>query len=80
MNQISIQAPIVTPIQSLLLSTEHAAQHIGITPHTLTVWRCTKRQNIPYIKVGRLVKYRLADLEVWLETRMISNATQSEAQ
>ncbi len=49
-----------------------AANYLGITPGTLNVWCCTKRHAIPYIKVGRLVKYRKAELDNWLESRTIT--------
>lgn len=49
-----------------LFSNDMAAAYLGVTPRTLEVWRCTKRQSIPYIKVGRLVKYRQKDLDAWL--------------
>ena len=57
-----------------LLNVEQAAEFIGVTSHTLDVWRCTKRHSIPYLKVGRLVKYRLTDLEAWLTSRTIGAA------
>lgn len=57
-----------------LLNVEQAAEFIGITSHTLDVWRCTKRHSIPYLKVGRLVKYRRLDLEAWLTSRTIGAA------
>ena len=57
--------------RSELLDTEHAAQYIGVTSRTLEVWRCTKRQIIPYIKVGRLVRYRCSDLDCWLQSRTV---------
>lgn len=56
-----------------LLDTKQAANYLGVTPRTLEVWRCVKRHDIPYIKVGRLVKYRQGDLDTWLESRMVSN-------
>jgi hypothetical protein len=43
-----------------------AAEYIGITPHTLNVWRCNKRFDIPYIKVGSSVKYRKSSLDNFL--------------
>lgn len=46
-----------------------AAAYIGVTEGTLSVWRCTKRYDIPYIKVGRLVKYRKSALDAWLLSR-----------
>lgn len=54
-----------------LLSNDQAAEYIGVTPRTLEVWRCTKRHSIPYIKVGRLVKYRKSALDAFLEQRTI---------
>jgi len=54
-----------------LLSNNKAADYLGITPATLDVWRCTKRYPIPFIKVGRLVKYRQSDLDEFLEQQTI---------
>ena len=58
-------------VRSDLLNTEQAATYLGVTSRTLEVWRCTKRQAIPYIKVGRLVKYRKAELDQWLAQQTI---------
>lgn len=58
-------------LRSDLLNTEQAATYLGVTSRTLEVWRCTKRHAIPYIKVGRLVKYRKAELDHWLTQQTI---------
>jgi excisionase family DNA binding protein len=62
-----------TPTQSKdeILCNSDAAEYIGVTPRTLEVWRCTKRYQIPFIKVGRLVKYRKSALDAFLESRTI---------
>jgi predicted DNA-binding transcriptional regulator AlpA len=52
-----------------LLDEKAAAQHIGSTPGTMSVWRSTGRYNLPFIKVGRNVRYRKSDLDAWLEKR-----------
>lgn len=65
-----------TITQDNLLDTGPAADYIGVTPRTLEVWRCVKRHAIPYIKVGRLVKYRQSALDEWLESRTVDIATQ----
>jgi hypothetical protein len=59
--------------QSNLLTNEQAADFLGIAPNSLAVWRTTKRYSLPYVKVGRLVKYRLDDLNAFLESRTISS-------
>ncbi len=71
MNNETTLASIIGTRHNSQFSTIDAADYLGITPGTLNVWRCTKRHQIPYIKVGRLVKYRKSDLDKWLESRTI---------
>lgn len=63
--------------QTNLFDNEAAAAYLGVTPRTLEVWRCTKRHAIPYIKVGRLVKYRRADLDAWLAAQTVGAAAEA---
>ena len=56
-----------------LLNSKQAADYLGIAVETLNVWRCTKRYDLPYIKVGRLVKYRQSALDAFLESRTQSS-------
>jgi excisionase family DNA binding protein len=60
--------------QSNLLDTVAAAEYLGVAPRSLEVWRCVKRHSIPYIRVGRLIKYRQSDLDAWLESRTVGAA------
>jgi hypothetical protein len=48
-----------------LLDPEQAAKYLGVKPETLAVWRCTKRYDLPYIKVGRCIRYRPADVKAF---------------
>lgn len=48
--------------------------HLNISPVTATKWRA-KAYGPPFIKIGRLVRYRSADVETWLETRTRRTAT-----
>ena len=41
-----------------LLTTSEMAKLLGVKPATLEVWRATQRYPLPYVKVGRLVRYR----------------------
>ena len=54
-----------------LLTTTEAADYLGLMPDTLTVWRCTKAQIIPFLKIGRNVRYRRRDLDSYLETCLV---------
>lgn len=46
-----------------LLSRREAAAYLGVAEQTLAIWKCTKRQELPYVKIGKLVKYRRSDLD-----------------
>lgn len=50
-----------------LLTREQAAAYLGLKKRTLDVWACNNRYNLKFIKVGRLAKYRITDLDEFLE-------------
>lgn len=58
-------------IASPLLSRREAADFLGLKEQTLAAWITTGRYRLPCIKVGRLAKYRLSDLEKFLERRTV---------
>ena len=49
-----------------LISPSMLADELDIKKGTLAVWRTTKRYQLPYFKVGRLVKYRVGDVRAFL--------------
>ena len=57
--------------QVVHLNRDEAAKYLGIQPQTLAVWAVTGRYGLPYIKVGRSVRYRQSDLDDWLQRRTI---------
>ncbi|QSA98816.1 helix-turn-helix domain-containing protein [Methylococcus sp. EFPC2] len=58
------------PLGNILLTPQQAGEYLGgIAVDTLAVWRSTKRYPLPFIKVGRMVRYRKSDLEAFLAAR-----------
>jgi hypothetical protein len=53
--------------QSTLLDDVLAAEALAVSRGTLAVWRSTGRYNLPYVKIGRLVKYKVGDLIAFRE-------------
>ena len=47
---------------SASLDTKQAALLLGLAEETLEVWRSTRRQKIPFYRLGRSVRYLLGDL------------------
>lgn len=54
-----------------LLSRKEAARYLSLSPGTLAVWDCTKRYDLKPRKVGKVVRYRLSDLDKFLEEQLI---------
>ncbi|CAK0743211.1 hypothetical protein CCP4SC76_1300001 [Gammaproteobacteria bacterium] len=52
-----------------LLTDFEAAAYLDVAKHTLAVWRSTGRYRLPFVKVGRLVRYRRSDLDAFLARR-----------
>jgi len=55
---------------SRLLTPRQVSRILGVSVETLNVWRATKRYNLPYVKTGRLVRYRAKDVEAFIKSRM----------
>lgn len=56
---------------TILLSPPQVSDMLGITIETLAIWRCTKRYPLPYVKSGRLVRYRKEDVEAFILNRLV---------
>lgn len=54
-----------------LLTRDQAAKYLGVTSSTLAVWACTKRYCLPFVKVGRLCKYRQQDLDDFINRNTV---------
>ena len=58
-----------------LVDTAGAAGMMKVQPQTLALWRCTGRYGLPYVKVGRSIRYRVSDIEAWLRGRTVAPTT-----
>lgn len=54
-----------------LIGRPEAAKYLGIAAGTLAVWACTNRYPLPFVKVGRSVKYRITDLDIFIASRTV---------
>lgn len=62
-------------IRSTLLSRKEAARQLNLSPQTLAQWACSGRVLLPFIKTGRKVGYRQADLDSFLNANVHANTT-----
>lgn len=54
-----------------LLTAEEVADLTGLSPGTLAQWR-SQRRGIPYLKIGRTVRYDVTDVESYLKGCRVS--------
>ena len=54
-----------------LVDTATAASRLDLTRQTLANWRATGRHGLPYIRVGRRVRYRVADLTAFVNSNRV---------
>lgn len=48
-----------------LLDIEGAAEHLSVSPHFIR--RLVRERRVPFVKLGRLVRFDPADLEAYIE-------------
>jgi len=60
-----------------LLTTKEVANMTGLSRETLAQWR-SQRRGIPYLKIGRSVRYALADVQAYLEGCRVSVSVPKE--
>lgn len=52
-----------------LVSVKEAAAYTGLSPHT--IYTMVSQRRIPFVKVGRLVKFDLDLLEKWIKQHTV---------
>lgn len=57
--------------QSKLLDNQQAAAFLGLRESTLNKDRCVKQLGIPFVKIGRTVRYRQTDLDSFVNSRLV---------
>jgi hypothetical protein len=70
-NDITISLGYDLDAPPVLIDDKQAAQVLGVSPNTLAIWRSLGRYRIPFIKSGRLVRYRVDDLATFLARRTV---------
>jgi excisionase family DNA binding protein len=58
-------------ISANLLSAEDVAELTGLSTETLAQWR-SQRRGIPYLKIGRRVRYDVTDVQAYLRGCRVS--------
>lgn len=77
--QIAEQLGLDPKNPPVAIGDKQASEVLDVKETTLAVWRSTGRYNLPYLKVGRLVKYRISDLAEFLARRTANHTGEVRA-
>ena len=66
MNEVTFDEP------ERWFSLEQIAQHIGISKDTVRSW--IRKNTIPYHKIGRQYKFKISEVDYWIESGQSANA------
>ncbi|MBF0638154.1 helix-turn-helix domain-containing protein [Pseudomonas protegens] len=66
--------PLVSSCSADLLTPAQVATTLGLSHRTLAAWRSSRRNPLPYLKVGSRVRYRSQDVSAWLESQTHDNS------
>ena len=61
-----------------LLTDEEVAELVGVTIQTLAIWR-SNGEGPAYVKLGRQVFYRRADILAWIDGSVVTPGGNAEA-
>ena len=51
-----------------LLNEHQVAKILNISVRTLQKWRHESKKNLPYVKIGKLVRYRIEDIQKYIDS------------
>ncbi len=54
------------------LSLEEISKHLGFSKDTIRAW--IKKNTIPFHKVGRLYKFKISEVDTWIESGASADA------
>lgn len=66
------------PIPDRLIDEVEAADILGVKKQTMGVWRI-RGCGPAFVKIGRLVKYKLSDIRNYIDSRTVSNTAEADA-
>ena len=56
-----------------LLDVDQAAAHLAVTPRFIR--RLVAQRRVPYLKVGRFIRFDVADLDDWLDACRVESVS-----
>lgn len=68
-----------TGTANALLTEDEAAALLKVQPATLATWRVRRRPNLPFVRVGRCVRYRQQDFIAFINRQVRQSTSEVSA-
>lgn len=53
-------------------SLDEISKHLGVSKDTIRIW--IKKETIPFHKIGRQYRFRISEVDAWVESGQSANA------
>ena len=62
----------------VLLTRREVADLLQMREQTLATWKCNGRHGLPYVQVGRSIRYRPGDVQAWIDQHVVGDTAEAE--
>jgi len=70
-NKISDQSSLqIMDVSSKMLKIDDVVKKLGVSKPTLRLW--IQKKSIPFVRVGKLIRFESTDLNRWIESRKVN--------
>jgi excisionase family DNA binding protein len=59
----------MTDVSGKMLKIDDVVKKLGVSEPTLRLW--IQKKSIPFVRVGRLIRFESTDLNRWIESRKV---------
>ena len=64
---------MVNVVNDDLMTRKELAEYLKVSPNTINRWKIEgKYPDLPEIKIGRILRYRLSEIDAWMEKHKIA--------
>ena len=63
-------------METLLLTQHETARLLGVSVRSLERWRCSGTVDLPYVKLGGVIRYQLENIQRLIASRTIRSTSE----
>ncbi len=60
--------------ENQLLTSGQVSKMLNVHMETLRIWRLIQKDKLPYIRIGRLIRYKKSDVETLIKNGLVASS------